>query len=101
MTKPLSEGEIRAYLVKRVKAMGGEIRKVAWVGRKNAPDELLMWTQTGPVSVELKSGRMGPKFPSNAHERAQAREHVRMREHGCRVEVIWSLKQVDELLEIL
>lgn len=95
----LSEAEVREYLLKRVASVGAQWRKVSWVGRKNAPDELLMWIKTGPVFIELKSGRMGSKFPGNPHERAQAREHMKMREHGCRVEVIWSLAQVDALLD--
>lgn len=107
MTKPLPEGEIRAYLVKRVKAVGGEIRKVSWVGRNSAPDELVLLPQlctpyrhSQHILTELKSAEAGPKFPSNPHEHAQAREHERLRKYGFRVEVIWSLKQIDELLEV-
>lgn len=105
MAKPLSEAQVRAYLVKRVKSMGGEIRKVAWVGRNSAPDECVLLPERHtpfrhpqhPL-IELKSEEAGPKFPSNPHERAQAREHERLRKYGFRVEVIWSLKQIDELL---
>jgi hypothetical protein len=95
----LSEAEVRQYLLARVASVGAQWRKVSWIGRRNAPDELLMWAKTGPVFIELKSGRTGPKFPSTPHERAQEREHVTMRVHGCRVEVIWSLAQVDALLD--
>lgn len=106
----LSEVQVRAYLVKRVKGMGGDIRKISWVGRMNAPDELVLLPDrpmlnfhaaraAEPVLAELKSETAGPKFPANAHERAQAREHEVLRKYGFRVEVIWSLKMVDELLE--
>ena len=38
-------------------------------------------------------------FPSNDHERQQAREHERMRAMGQRVVVIDSLSGVEELLD--
>lgn len=100
----LSEGQVRAYFVQRVAETGGEWRKVNWVGRSNAPDELLLYPYgqlpdgTNPPWVELKSEEAGPKFPSNAHERAQFREHERMRAAGHSVEVIWSKAQIDYLL---
>lgn len=36
------EAKIEAYLVKQVKALGGEVRKVKWIGRRGAPDRLVM-----------------------------------------------------------
>jgi hypothetical protein len=36
------ERDIEAYLVSRVEALGGEVRKVQWVGRRGAPDRLVM-----------------------------------------------------------
>jgi hypothetical protein len=105
MTEHLRERDVEAYLAKRVKAMGGEVRKVQWVGRKNAPDRLLMLPTivNGCVTdrtiwVEVKNPRTVVTFPANAHERAQAREHKRMRALGQRVEVIGTLYQVEELL---
>ena len=38
----MRESEVEAYLVKRVKALGGEVRKVKWLGRNGAPDRLAM-----------------------------------------------------------
>lgn len=38
----LKESDIEGYLVKRVRAMGGEVRKVNWIGRKSAPDRVVM-----------------------------------------------------------
>lgn len=116
----MREREVEAYLVKRVKALGGEVRKVQWVGRKNAPDRLVMLPEVhknvrhdGPWGtrydkkrvraaaafwVELKNPKTIVTFPANPHERAQAREHERMRALGQRVEVIGTLYQVEELL---
>jgi hypothetical protein len=102
------ERDIEDYLVKRVKAMGGEVRKVAWVGRASAPDRVVMlprrrrgensmWPEA-TVWVELKNPKTVVTFPANAHERAQHREHERMRKLGQRVEVIGTLEGVEELL---
>ena len=39
------EGEIQAYLKKRVEALGGQFRKMEWTGRRGAPGP-----QTSPLS---------------------------------------------------
>lgn len=107
MTEHLRERDVEAYLVKRVKAMGGEVRKVQWIGRAGAPDRLVMLPDWEPspgnrysrtIWVELKNPKTVVTFPANAHERAQAREHKRMRALGQRVAVIGTLYQVEELL---
>lgn len=107
----MREGQVRAHLVKRVKEIGGEIRKVQWVGRKNAPDELVMlpfrwighpsWRakfEARAIFIELKATGLATTFPADAHERAQWREHERMRKFGLRVEVIDSIEGVEDLL---
>ena len=102
----MRERDIEAYLVKRVKAMGGEVRKVKWIGRRGAPDRLVMlparkltqtldcaWCNPKGISVwvELKA----PGVKAEAH---QLREHQRMQAMGQRVVVIDSLEGVDEVL---
>lgn len=109
----MKERDVEDYLVIRVNAMGGEVRKVKWIGRRNAPDRLVMLpTGETPVYnngdiahmtgrtiwVELKNPDTIKTFPANAHERAQAREHERMRAMGQRVEVIGTIEQVESLL---
>lgn len=99
----MKERDVERYLAKRVKEVGGEVRKVTWVGRKNAPDRLVMLPprdaeENPSIWVELKNPKTIVTFPANAHERAQAREHARMRALGQRVEVIGTLYQVDQLL---
>lgn len=116
------ERDIERHLVKRVKALGGEVRKVQWVGRSGAPDRLVMlparhhkkwdgkltpgaicwaedWTQPAMMAwVELKNPETILTFPANAHERAQHREHERMRAMGQTVLVLGTIEQVEELL---
>ena len=96
----MRESQIERYLVARVKALGGEVRKVQWIGRRGAPDRLVMWDRSGGdfeypayVScwVELKA-------PGKKPEPHQLREHERMRAMGQRVEVIDSIEAVEDLL---
>jgi hypothetical protein len=104
------ERDVEKYLVKRVEELGGEIRKVKWVGRSKAPDRLVMlpplehngknfkWRKSRTYWVELKKPGGLATFPKNAHERGQQREHERMRAVGQRVVVIDSIEGVDGLL---
>lgn len=86
----MRESDIEDYLVQRVKAMGGEVRKVKWLGRRGAPDRVAMLF--GRVLwVELKA-------PGEKAKPHQAREHERMRDMGQRVEVVDSFARVDEVL---
>jgi hypothetical protein len=86
----MRESDIENYLVKRVKAMGGEIRKVSWVGRRGAPDRRVMLGER-TAWVELKA-------PGKTAEPHQVREHERMRRLGERVVVIDSFEGVEALL---
>ena len=97
------ERDIEKHLVKRVKALGGEVRKVQWIGRRGAPDRLVMlpplehnsknfkWRKPRDCWVELKAPGVKP-------EAYQLREHERMRKMGQRVVVIDSIEGVEELL---
>lgn len=96
----MRERDIEDYLVKRVNAMGGEVRKVKWIGRRGAPDRLVML----PARVTINGIGMNNsawvelKAPGEKAKPHQAREHERMRKMGQRVEVIDSLAGVEELL---
>ena len=102
MKRPLLERDIEKRLVQRAKELGGEVRKVKWIGRSGAPDRLVMLPSRYDAQpsddpgitiwVELKA----PGVPAKAH---QLREHARMRKMGQRVEVIDSYEQIEELLK--
>ena len=96
----MKEREVEAYLVKSVRALGGECRKVEWIGRRGAPDRLVMlplsgrsgrWSSSRTIWVELKA-------PGEKAKPHQKREHDRMRAMGQLVVVIDSLEGVSELL---
>ena len=102
----MKERDIENHLVRRVRELGGEVRKVQWIGRRAAPDRLVMLPPQAYVDdqhcciwVELKNPKTILTFPANPHERQQAREHERMRAMGQRVEVIGTIEQVESLLQ--
>lgn len=115
----MRESEIERHLVKRVTELGGECRKVNWIGRRGAPDRLVMLparslgvvTRPGPsfrgqcfatfTSEEFTQARtiwVELKAPGKMPEPHQVREHKRMRDMGQQVEVIDSIEAVDNLL---
>lgn len=118
MKRPLRESDIEKYLVKQVKAAGGEVRKVQWIGRSGAPDRLVMLDPARAVKrlgdAVGCSDRMARllleellglcilwpelKAPGKKAEPHQLREHERMRKMGQRVVVIDSYEGVDEVL---
>ena len=102
------EAKIEKYLCDRVKMLGGEVRKVKWIGRRGAPDRLVMLPQTWIRYRDYPNAEVGDfppqtiwvevKAPGEVPEPHQAREHARMRAMGQRVEVIDSMEGVDALL---
>ena len=107
----MKEKDIEEHLCKRVRELGGDVRKVQWIGRKGAPDRLVMLPEQTPeqaqfpfgrkartIWVELKAPGLAALFPHTPHERQQHREHERMRAMGQRVVVIDSFEGVESLL---
>ena len=84
----MRERDIEAYLVRRIKALGGEIRKLRWIGRRGAPDRVVMLPGGRLYWIELK--RTGGT--AEAH---QAREHARMLRMGQRVLVLDTIEKID------
>jgi len=85
------ERNVESYLRNRVARSKGEVRKVQWVGRRGAPDRLVLMPG-GSVWVELKRPRKGA-------ESYQEREHARMRRAGLEIWVCDSADAVDKMLE--
>jgi hypothetical protein len=104
----LRERDIEARLAERLKTIGGEVRKVKWIGRDFAPDRVMMmpppamgtwaWPDT-TIWVEVKNPETIKTFPATPRERAQYREHQRMRAVGQRVEVVGTYEQIEELFK--
>lgn len=108
------ERDIENELIRRVKAAGGEIRKVKWIGRKNAPDRLVgipektiphlggayvpfaSFSSSGWV-VHGISFWVELKRPGEVATAAQIREHNRMRKCGMIVFVCSTFEDLDGL----
>jgi len=97
----MRESEIETYLVKRVNELGGEVRKVKWIGRRGAPDRLVMFPASEQRFIDGAWGTtlwVELKAPGEKAKPHQAREHKRMRRMGQRVVVVDSIEGVDEVL---
>jgi hypothetical protein len=91
----IRERDIERRLVDRVKELGGEVRKVKWIGRRGAPDRLVMIKlkrKAKTIWVELKA-------PGEKAKPHQIREHLRMIAMGQTVVVIDSLDGIEELFK--
>lgn len=94
----MREAVIEAYLARRVKRMGGEVRKAQWVGRRACPDRYVMLPDRAPFWVECKSPSTIKTFPAGPGEHLQELEHQIMRSYGVEVYVVGTKEQVDAIL---
>lgn len=92
------ESAIEKHLLKRVKELGGECRKVQWIGRKGAPDRLVMLPPEAYVDNAHSCIWVELKAPGEKAKPHQVREHERMRRMGQRVAVLDSIEGVEEML---
>lgn len=103
----ITEAQVEKHFVKRVRELGGIVRKVRWIGRRDAPDRFVMFPDgfeyirrpgdqytTSRVSnfwAELKR-------PGEKARPSQLREHELMRDHGEHVVVLDSFEAIDTYL---
>lgn len=106
------EAKVEEFLVKRVKALGGEVRKVKWIGRKSAPDRLVMLPPLKAMDAynaamtwgETSGSRWWPwmhplvelKRPGEVPRPDQLREHEKLRAAGFIVLVLDSIEAVEK-----
>lgn len=87
----MRESDIEDYLIKCVAERGGETRKLKYIGRKDAPDRLVLLPHFTSL-VELKATGVKPS-------RSQLKEHVLLRAAGLDVRVIDSFLGAERLIE--
>ena len=87
----MNERDVERYLVQRVKDAGGEIRKVRFIGRRGAPDRLVMLPG---ITLWIEVKRPGGKTKPH-----QDREHARMTRMGQEVLVVDSRQAIDKLFK--
>ena len=88
----MRESAVEKYLKKQVEGLGGEYRRVEWLGRHGAPDDYVMLN--GGHWTECKATGEEPK----PH---QIREHKRMQDQGIPVHILDSFEAVDNFLKII
>jgi hypothetical protein len=81
------ENQIEKYLHDRAKDLGGSYRRVSWIGRNGANDDLVLLPGRH-MFVECKR-------PGEVATPAQAREHNRLRASGIVVYVVSTTAEID------
>ena len=89
----MRESPIEKYLVRRVKELKGETRKVKWIGHRGAPDRLV-WIPGWrfPKMPEMKAS--GESLKDH-----QKREHKRLKRMGVACCKLDSFNDVDRFLK--
>jgi hypothetical protein len=87
----MRESDIETYFTTRVKELGGEVRKLKWIGRNGGMDRFAKIPDRPALLAEIKA-------PGKIPKRHQQREIDRLRAVGMWVEVIDSIERVDEVL---
>lgn len=90
----MRESAIENSVVKRAEAAGYFVRKVAWPGRRNAPDRVFAHRRRGTVWIEFKR-------PGEKPRKGQAMEHERMEEAGMEVHVCDNVRDALLILWLL
>lgn len=88
----MRENQIEKHLHDRVKALGGDYRRLAWIGRSQAPDDLIMLAGKHCL-VECKK-------PKEKARPGQAREHDRLRAAGFEVHVVSTTAEIDAIFPL-
>jgi NADPH-dependent 2,4-dienoyl-CoA reductase/sulfur reductase-like enzyme len=89
----MKERDVSRYLNKRVKELGGEVRRVTWQGRRNAPDKLVLLPGAHCFVEEKRPG----KEPTAA----QARELKRLQDAGANATKVNTTDEADALLAFM
>ena len=90
------ERDVRKHLKTRLKALGGELRKVSWFQRRGAPDELVLVPARGFMRARYFFAEL--KAPGKWLEPHQEREIKKLHDHGVPVMVLDSREAVDAAL---
>lgn len=96
------EGKVEDYFVEQCEANGALVRKLAYVGRRGAPDRMVVWKSTfDPDTWDGRDFRVDfveLKAPGQKADDHQAREHERLRALGCNVFLVDSKEAVDRYI---
>lgn len=96
----MREIRVENYLKLRVEALGGEVRKLRFVGHRGAPDRLVLLPSVdrfGGLAARHVLAEI--KKPGEEAEAHQLREHEKLRSYGFTVVVLDSIEAIDAFLE--
>lgn len=85
----MRENAVEEALHKRVAELGGEWRRIKWIGRSHAPDDLVLLPRRH-ILIECKR-------PGAVPRSGQLREHARLRAAGFEVHTISSIEQIESI----
>ena len=88
----MRESQIEEFLHARVKALGGDYRRVSWIGRNHGPDDLIL--------LPGRSFMVEVKRPGEKPRPGQEREHERLRTAGITVHVVSTIADIDAILPL-
>ncbi len=90
-SKVAREAAIEIVLVGEINLRGGLCLKWVSPSTRGVPDRIVLMPGGRTIYVELKSrgGRLSPP---------QRRMHTKLRDMGFRVEVLWTIRQVNEFV---
>jgi hypothetical protein len=88
----MRETVVEKHLHKCVREVGGDTRKIAWPGRRGAPDRLVMLPGAKKYLIETKA-------PQGRLKKYQQREHDRLRSFGWDVRVLFTREQVNWFID--
>ena len=86
----MKENQIEEHLHARVRELGGDYRRVSWIGRNHGPDDLIL--------LPGRSFYAEVKRPGEKPRPGQAREHDRLRAAGITVHVVSTKEEIDAIL---
>jgi hypothetical protein len=89
---PVPERLIEDYFVRRVKRLGGRVYKLQFLGRRGAPDRLVLFSDGLVFFVELKRPRRGSLSPAQSEIKAD------FNRLGTPVYVLKSRMEIDKWL---
>lgn len=88
------EQKVEKYLHRRVKELGGEYRRLKYLGRRGATDDLILLPrERRHLVVECKRA-------DESAEAHQSREHVCLRDAGFEVHVVSTPAEIDAILPL-
>lgn len=88
----MRESTVEKYLHNRVRELGGDYRRVAWIGRRHATDDLILLPGRHML-IECKR-------PGEKPRPGQDREHARLRAAGFDLHVVSSPDEIDTILPL-